>query len=222
MDFITDLSKTFEAHRNDDFAAQMKAYLKDKFELYGIKSGPRRTLMKEVANRHILELRDTVRVLTFNLYDSPYREMHMCAIELFEKHLRKHYKPEDIDLIEALITTNSWWDSVDFIAKQILGRYLLLYPDVKKPIISKFSDAPDMWLNRSAIIFQLGYKDLTDETMLFNECLKHRHSNEFFIQKAIGWALREYGKTNPDSVKSFVNGHSLAPLSEREALKNIP
>ena len=78
-----------------------------------------------------------------------------------------------------------------------------------------------MWLNRSALLFQLGYKEHTDETLFYSLCLEHRHSDEFFIQKAIGWALREYGKTNPDSVLNFVRSNTLKPLSEKEAIRNI-
>lgn len=221
MTFIQELTKTFEANSNPEFAAQMKAYLRDKFELYGLKTKPRRELLKEVANKHILELRDNIRIVVFDLYDLPYREMHMCATELFEKHLRKSYRKEDIDGIEALITRNSWWDTVDFIAKQILGRYLLMYPEETETVINRFSNSDNMWLNRSAIIFQLGYKEKTNTEILFRECLKHRHSEAFFIQKAIGWSLREYGKINPEKVKKFVLNNKLAPLSEREALKNI-
>ena len=78
-----------------------------------------------------------------------------------------------------------------------------------------------MWLNRSAILFQLGYKTRTDESILFEQCLAHKESKEFFIQKAIGWALREYSKTNPDAVLNFVNSNQLKPLSTREALKRL-
>lgn len=78
-----------------------------------------------------------------------------------------------------------------------------------------------MWLNRSAILFQLGYKEQTNEVLFYNLCLQHRNSNEFFIQKAIGWALREYGKTNPESVLRFVQSNTLKPLSEREAIRNL-
>ena len=78
-----------------------------------------------------------------------------------------------------------------------------------------------MWLQRSSIIFQLGYKKNTDEALLFKQCLAHKHSEEFFIQKAIGWALREYGKTNPQSVLNFVNSADLKSLSTKEAIRNI-
>jgi 3-methyladenine DNA glycosylase AlkD len=78
-----------------------------------------------------------------------------------------------------------------------------------------------MWLNRSAILFQLGYKQKTNFEILKSECEKHKYSNEFFIQKAIGWALREFAKTNPLVVKTYVNNTNLKTLSKKEALKNI-
>ncbi len=78
-----------------------------------------------------------------------------------------------------------------------------------------------MWLNRSAILFQLSYKQKTNAEFLFRECIKHAHSKEFFIQKAIGWALREYGRFYPNEVKEFVHQTNLKPLSTKEALKNI-
>jgi 3-methyladenine DNA glycosylase AlkD len=221
MTFIQQLSRAFEEAANPEFAAQMKSYLRDKFELYGIKTNLRRDILKTVVRDHILHLRDDIRVICFDLYNFPQREMHLCATELFEKQLRNSYKKSDIQLIEALISNNSWWDTVDFIAKQILGKYLITYPDETKYVIGKFSQSENMWLNRSAILFQLGYKNKTDEDLFYSLCLQHKHSNEFFIQKAIGWALREYGKTNPDSVLKFVESADLKPLSKKEAIRNI-
>ena len=145
--------------------------------------------------------------------------MHYCAIEIIIKQLKGNYKKEDIQLIEKLLTTNSCWDSVDAIAKNILGEYLLEFPLETKKVIEYFSNSENMWLNRSAIIFQLGYKHKTNFEILKSECEKHKNSNEFFIQKAIGWVLREYGKTNPDCVKTLVINANLKPLSTKEALK---
>ena len=120
-----------------------------------------------------------------------------------------------------MITTNSWWDSVDFIAKHILGNYLFQFPDEIEKVVTECSSSENMWLNRSAILFQLGYKNQTDAKRLFDICLQHKSSSEFFIQKAIGWALREYSKANPDEVVSFVAKADLKPLSQKEALKRI-
>ena len=137
------------------------------------------------------------------------------------KELKGNYIKEDIQLIEKLILNNSWWDSVDTIAKYILGEYLFEFPLETKNVIERFSNSENMWLNRSAILFQLGYKQKTNADFLFSECLKQSHSNEFFIQKAIGWALREYAKSNPEIVRQFVKNSNLKPLSIKEALKNI-
>ena len=145
----------------------------------------------------------------------------MLFIEILIKELKGNYKKDDIQLIEKLIGNNSWWDSVDTIAKYILGEYLLEFQSETKKVMERFSNSENMWLNRSAILFQLGYKQKTKAAFLFSECIKQAHSKEFFIQKAIGWALREYAKINPEEVKDFVLNSDLKPLSTKEALKNI-
>jgi 3-methyladenine DNA glycosylase AlkD len=120
-----------------------------------------------------------------------------------------------------MIVTNSWWDSVDVIAKYLVGGYLKKFQDQKLKLIEQFSNSNNLWLNRTAIIFQLSYKDKTDFELLKSECEKHKNSNEFFIQKAIGWALREYSKHNPKGVLDFASTANLKPLSKREAIRNI-
>jgi 3-methyladenine DNA glycosylase AlkD len=221
MSFTKDLIISFEAHSNPEYAKQMKAYMRNKFEFYGIKTKLRRELLKEVVANYKEEVQTNVRTISKELFTTNFRELQHCGVELFEKHLIKSYQKEDIKQIEFFITTNSWWDTVDFIAKQILGTYLKQYPEEIDVLISRFSTSKNMWLNRSAILFQLGYKEQTDEALFYKLCLVHRHSEEFFIQKAIGWALREYGKTNPQSVLQFVGSNALKPLSEREAIRNI-
>jgi 3-methyladenine DNA glycosylase AlkD len=155
------------------------------------------------------------------LYSKKERELHYCALEILIKKLKNNYIKEDIQLIEHLITINSWWDSVDVIAKFILGGYLQQFPLETAAVISRFSNSENMWLNRSAILFQLGYKEKTNFHLMKLVCEKQKTSTEFFIQKAIGWALREYAKTNPEAVKDFVSVSNLKKLSEKEALKNI-
>lgn len=155
------------------------------------------------------------------LFLKPERELHYCGLEILIKQLKRNYRIEDIQLIEKLLITNSWWDSVDTISKNILGQYLLEYPQEIEKVIERFSNSDNMWLNRSAILFQLGFKQKTNFDLLKSECEKHKNSNEFFIQKAIGWALREYAKTNPQAVKNYVANTNLKNLSQKEALKNI-
>ena len=221
MDFITHLKEDFNTNSNTEYALQMKAYLKNKFEFYGVKSKPRRDILKASVKEHSPEVKANIISITFELYAAPERELHHCGMELFEKHFKNNYKKEDIKYIKKLITNNSWWDTVDYIAKWILGNYLKQYPDQIQKVIHEFSSHENMWLNRSALLFQLGYKEKTDAQLLYKLCLEHKNSKEFFIQKAIGWTLREYGKCNPEAVLKFVENNTLAPLSHREAIRNI-
>lgn len=221
MSFIEQLQTAFQKHSNNKNAVAMQNYMRNLFPFYGIKTKKRRVLLKEVETNFKKEIQKNIRSTVLELYKLQQREFHHCAIELYEKYLRKKYQNEDIKTIEQLLSTNSWWDTVDFISKQILGNYLQQHPNKIITVISKFSESENLWLNRSTIIFQLGYKHNTNEELLFKQCEFFKESDEFFIQKAIGWALREYGKVNPQSVLNFVNSTKLKPLSRKEATRNI-
>ena len=117
--------------------------------------------------------------------------------------------------------TNSWWDAVDTIADHLIGFHLQRFPELVPVSVAKWLASDNMWLQRTAILFQLKYKKKTDVSLLFH-CIKEMaNSKEFFIRKAIGWALREYSKTDAAAVQSFVASTELWPPSVREALKGI-
>ncbi|RKS94031.1 DNA-7-methylguanine glycosylase [Flavobacterium limicola] len=221
MNFILALENVFEANQNPENAFAMTKYMKNNFPFFGIKTEERRRIFKEIWKENKQEVTANARAIALELYRKQEREFQYCAIEILIKELKGNYKKEDIQLIEKLITNNSWWDSVDTISKYILGEYLREFPLETENVIIRFSNSTNMWLNRSAILFQLGYKQKTSADLLFSECLKHSHSKEFFIQKAIGWALREYAKSNPEDVQEFVKTNTLKPLSKKEALKNM-
>ncbi len=221
MNFIESLSQAFEENANPLLAHPMEKYMKNKFLFLGLKAEKRRLILHQIWKENHKEVLENSRTIALALYEKDEREFHYCAIEILIKNLKKNYLLEDIILIEKLLTTHSWWDSVDSIAKNIVGAYLLQFPSETQKVVSRFSNSDNMWLNRTAIIFQLGYKEKTNVDLLFLECIKHSKSKEFFIQKAIGWALREYGKTNPNAVKIFVSQVNLYPFSAKEALKNI-
>ncbi len=221
MNFILALENAFAENRNPENAFAMAKYMRNNFSFFGIKTEERRRIFKEIWKENKNEVAENAREIALELYSKPQREFHYCAIEILIKQLKGNYKKEDIQLIEKLIISNTWWDSVDTIAKYILGEYLLEFPMETKNVIARFSKSENMWLNRSAILFQLNYKQKTNFDLLKAECNKHKISKEFFIQKAIGWALREYAKTNPEEVKNFVANNNLMPLSTKEALKNI-
>jgi 3-methyladenine DNA glycosylase AlkD len=220
MSFINTVELAFKKNSKAENSFAMAKYMRNNFPFFGIKTEERRRIFKEIWKENRDEVAENAREIALELYSKPQREFHYCAIEILTKELKGNYKKEDIQLIEKLISNNSWWDSVDTIAKYILGEYLLEFPMETENVITRFSKSENMWLNRSAILFQLNYKQKTNFELLKVECNKHKMSKEFFIQKAIGWALREYAKTNPEAVKNFVANNNLMPLSIKEALKN--
>ena len=221
MSFIHNLNTDLHQKANRELAIPMENYMKNNFSFLGIKTEERRTIFKENYEKYKSEIKANFRAIAWELFNKKEREFHQCAIDLLVKEFKKNYILEDIQFIENLIITNSWWDSVDVVAKYLLGGYLQQFPNETYNVIERFSNSENMWLNRSAIIFQLSYKEKTNFDLLKSECEKHKESKEFFIQKAIGWALRDYSRFNPNGVTEYVNSTNLKPLSQREALRNI-
>lgn len=221
MEFIKALENAFVSQSNAENALPMEQYMKNNFPFFGIKTVERRTILKSLSLEFQEEIKSNSRSICWELYLKKEREFHYCAIEIAMQNLKKKWFLEDIKLIENLLITNSWWDSVDTISKYLLGAYLQQFPSEIIGVIEAFSNSDNRWLNRSTILFQLGYKSKTDFDLLKSLCDQNASSKEFFIQKAIGWALREYAKINPMAVKAFVEQANLKPLSKKEALKNI-
>lgn len=219
MNFCNAISEDFQKASNAALALPMANYLKNNFTFFGIKTEQRRTIFKTKYENHKLEVKSNFREIAWELFQKQEREFHHCAIDLLQKAFKNNYRLEDIQFIEKLIITHSWWDTVDTLAKYQLGGYLNQFPQETDAVIARFSSASNLWLNRRAILFQLSYKEKTDFDLLKSECEKHKHSKEFFIQKAIGWALRDYSRFNPTGVKAFVLSAQLKPLSTREALR---
>lgn len=221
MSFIVDLETAFQENSNSENAVAMGKYMKNHFTFFGMQTDNRRLIFNAIWKENQEELGENARTIATEFYSKNQRELHYCAIEILIKEFKINCQKQDISLIEYLITTHSWWDSVDVIAKYLLGKYLMQFPDETENIIQKCSNSENLWLNRSAILFQLGYKEKTNADLLFALCRKHSDSNAFFIQKSIGWALREYAKKNPTAVRNFVEATKLKPLSKKEALKNL-
>lgn len=221
MSFITDLTTDLLQKANREKALPMENYMKNKFSFLGIKTDERRVILKMHWKNHKPEVKQNFRSIAWELFQKNEREFHYCGLEIMIDEGKNSNTIEDIHLIEKLIITDSWWDTVDFLAKYVLGNYLLQFPDEILKTIERFSNSENMWLNRSAILFQLSYKKETNFELLKAICEQHKNSNEFFIQKAIGWALRDYSRFNPNGVKEYVNSTQLKPLSQREALRNL-
>jgi 3-methyladenine DNA glycosylase AlkD len=216
-----ELHKRFVASSNPAKALEMARYMKNRFDFFGIQKPLRAVLEKPFIE--LLQYADfaTIEMNVTTLWDIPQREMQYSAMELMLKSKIWQHK-EAINLLENLIIRKSWWDTVDLLAGRFVGAYFLQYPEKRDEFIERWLKSTDMWLNRTAIIFQLNYKQRTDEGLLFHCAVHFSNSKEFFIQKAIGWALRQYARTAPDRVLQFVESHELKPLSRREALKHFP
>ncbi len=196
----------------------MKAYMRNQFEFLGIKGPAQKALLKQfVAEQGLPDLAELENMVR-SLWTWPEREYHYVALSLLSKR-QKQLTPDVVPLLEHLITTHSWWDTVDAIASHNVGQLLLQYPDHREAVITAWRVSENIWLRRTTLLFQLGYKAQTDEALLFSLIQQNQASKEFFIQKAIGWALREYSKVAPEAVQGFVAEAPLAPLSRREALK---
>jgi 3-methyladenine DNA glycosylase AlkD len=217
-EWISDLQARFAACSDRKEAAAMKAYMRGQFEFAGIKSPLRVTIVREwLSGRGDVPaalLDETVRTL----WGLPEREYSYVALDLLAKHA-KRLDERHLELLETLVVTNSWWDTVDALAASLIGPILLRHPQLA-PVHAKIWIASDnMWLQRTALLFQLKYKRNTDTDRLFDYIRRTADSREFFIRKAIGWALREYSKTDAEAVIRFVDLQPMSPLSKREALK---
>ncbi|TMU84132.1 DNA alkylation repair protein [Bacillus sp. BHET2] len=205
-------------HQNSENQEAMEAYMRNQFQFYGIRTPERNALLRDFLKENgkppIEELPDIVR----SLWSLPQRECQYIALALIGKHSRNLTK-EHLPLLEELIVTKSWWDTIDHIGPHHVGE--IYQSEEDDTYLEKWVHSSDMWLNRIAILYQLKYKEKTDEDRLFRYILMHNQSKEFFIQKAIGWALREYSKTNPEAVMRFIESEELSPLSKREGLKHV-
>ena len=193
--------------------------MRNQFEFYGFQTPVRRMLTREIFAQGLPSV-DQVPVIVKDAWQLPQREFQYFSIELVAR-LKKEWTPEMIPMIEDMITDKSWWDSVDHIASMITGPYFRKFPVQIKPVTQKWNRSDNFWLQRSSILFQKAYRGKTDTALLSKYILHCAGSKEFFIQKAIGWSLREYAKTDPEWVLQFVEKHPLAALSKREALKHI-
>ncbi|MDD3876127.1 MAG: DNA alkylation repair protein [Bacteroidales bacterium] len=218
--YVTELENIFQLNANDENAFWMAKYMKNKCAFYGLKKPLRADLFKEFSQLHKPPPPEKLEELCLMLWNIPEREMQYVAMELLFKY-RKYTHTNTIKFYEQLITEKSWWDTVDLIAAKLVGFYFLKFPEMILPVTQSWMASGNMWLQRSCILFQLQYKNKTDIELLASYIEDCKSSKEFFLQKAIGWILREYAKTNPDWVLQYVSSASLKPLSKREALKHF-
>jgi 3-methyladenine DNA glycosylase AlkD len=218
--WIETLKEAFIREADTERSLAMAAYMKHNFSFIGLAAPSRKKiqLLHFESGKAVLDThwREAVKLL----WKEDAREFQYTAMDLLLKYKRQ-LDQQDIHFLEELILTKSWWDSVDFLAGTMVGLYFRKYPAESEHHIQDWDASQNMWLQRSILIFQLRYKDETDISLLFNYCRKYAENKEFFIRKAIGWALRELAKTNHEAVIRFVSETYLSGLSKREALKHL-
>jgi 3-methyladenine DNA glycosylase AlkD len=217
---VNELKEMMELSRNSVNAAAMEQYMKGHFPFLGIKKPERAQIEKEFFKKTGILKEPFQPEFIKALWNLPEREYQYTALTYIEKSLKKLGK-EHVKLMEFLITEKSWWDTVDMLAQKAVGKIAADYPEIIPETIEEWARSHHLWLRRTAILFQQKYKEKTNEELLYRYIKMNAESKEFFIQKAIGWALREYSKTNPASVRHFIENNHLAPLSVREGSKYL-
>ncbi len=206
-------------------APQMQRYAKSAMPCRGVPAPVQRAAYAVLFAAHPLEDAAIWRRVVVELWTgAKYREERYAAIELLSDRRYRAFRTLDVlPLYERLIVEGAWWDLVDGIASHLLGELLQVDPRAMKPAMRRWARDRDLWKRRSAIICQLGSKAETDRRLLARCIEPNLDDRDFFVRKAIGWALRQYARTDPAWVQGYVErlGDRLSPLSRREALKHL-
>ncbi len=221
IELIDRLEALFESARNPTRAREASAYMRNQFPFYGISSPNLRLIAREAVSDESASSEAAVRTVVLGCWKRPEREWQYFACGYLRSSLRT-LSGDFLPTAERLITMKSWWDTVDTLAAHTVGP-LVRGDSGLVARMDSWIDSDDIWLARAAILHQLGYRSETNADRLFDYCLRRADESEFFLRKAIGWALREYSKTDPRAVQEFVHEHDdrLSSLSKREALKRI-
>ena len=215
---VEDIFQGLKEVANPEDAIHMKAYMKDQLEFLGVKTPVRRKLSKVFFKKNSSLAIDWKFI--HQAWDNPYREMQYVVLDYLQLK-QKALTPSDLPKIKKLAQTKPWWDTIDFLCRSV-GYISLHYPETKK-IVLDWSRDKDFWLRRIAIEHQLLQKEETDVQLLEQILINNLNQTEFFINKAIGWALRDYSKTNPDWVLEFIEKYKdkLSRLSIKEGSKSL-
>ncbi|HVK26164.1 MAG TPA: DNA alkylation repair protein [Actinokineospora sp.] len=224
MDLVTAVRTGLQASANPAKAPDMQRYMKSDMPYYGVAKPERAALIKAVFSEHPITDRavwiDTMAALW---RQATHREQRYVALDLANH--KPYQRWQDVDLLplyEEFIVTGAWWDYVDEIANRRVGSLLRAHPAQVAPLMRVWAEDGDRWRRRTSVICQLASKQDTDVDLLVDAIEANIDDPDFFLRKGIGWALREYAKTEPGWVRHFVDTHpGLSPLSRREALKHF-
>ena len=193
-------------------------YMRNKFEFYGIKAPEWVAILRQIFAQRGMFSGESLYAFVRLCFEDEYRETHYCGLQMLEKRI-KTFPAEGIDFLEECVLSESWWDTVDWVNK-LVGIHFKRYPQLQHATCARWVSSNNIWLQRLTMIHQLTYKEATDFVLMTRMITGLKGSQEFFIQKGAGWALRQYSKTNGNAVISFIDANpDLAPLTKREGLK---
>jgi len=205
--------------------AAMQAYMKSAMPYWGVQTPVQRDITRRLFTANRLETAEEWREACLTIWRAAeYREERYAAIDLTGfKYYREWQTLDTLPMYEEMIVAGAWWDFVDVIASARLGPLLRQYPGRMRTKMLQWGRSRSIWKRRSAILCQLTFKSETDLDLLYAAIEPSLGSKEFFLQKAIGWALRQYAWSDPREIRRYVraNADRLSALSKREALKNI-
>jgi len=206
-------------------APQMQAYMKSSMPYRGVSAPALRQLCRNAFKAHPVDSADEWQRVVLELWrNARFREERYAAVLLTQARVYRPFQTfSSLSMLEEMIVTGAWWDFVDTLAGYNLGDLLRAEPRRMKPLMRRWAHDADIWKRRSAILCQLKFKHDTDLELLYDCIEPNLPHKDFFIRKAIGWALRQYAWTDPKEVRRYVKANTdrLSPLSVREALKNI-
>jgi 3-methyladenine DNA glycosylase AlkD len=215
------LVRLFGAARDPERAVKTAAYMRDQFPYLGFSQATQRALARTALAGLPAPAEEDLRAVVLACWDLPEREYQYFACDWLRAHVGVP-GPEFLATARTLITTKSWWDTVDPLATRFVGGLVRRHPRLRADMDAWSAD-PNMWVVRTALLHQLHYGPETDTDRLFAYCTRQAGHRDFFVRKAIGWALRHYARTDPDAVRRYVAGKRdvLSPLSIREASKHL-
>jgi 3-methyladenine DNA glycosylase AlkD len=217
--YYSKFKAALESKQDSSRAIRMKAYMKGQFEFYGVSSPDRKGIVSGILGEMGNPDLDVLWGITGLMWADPHREMQYSCMDITNRSLKildKSMTP----YYNKLIGQKSWWDSVDWLAPRVMGTLFQKYPGLQNEYLDHWINSGNKWYVRSAILFQLHYKEKTDFDLMCSLIIKSAGTKEFFINKASGWALRQYSKLQPELVIKFIDDHpELHNLTKREGLK---
>ncbi|PRY29944.1 3-methyladenine DNA glycosylase AlkD [Pseudosporangium ferrugineum] len=215
------LVRSFEAARDPERAWHAEAYMRDQFPFIGLPAPAQRALGRAVVDGLPAPDEDDLRDVVLACWELEEREYQYFACDWLRRYVAVP-GPGFLSTARVLVTTKSWWDTVDPLATRFVGGLVARHPGLRAEMDAWAADE-NLWVVRTALLHQLHYGEDTDTDRLFGYCTRQAGHRDFFVRKAIGWALRQYARTDPGAVRAYLAGHRhiLSPLSVREASKHL-